>query len=370
MPVTDFGALSEARKRIWAAETWQEGRDQSFWMGNQFMGRSDADMNRPIQRITKLTETERGVECVMQLVADLVGDGVAGDNELTGNEDPMYNDTQVIRLDQLRHGVRSKGSMAEQATVIRFRATGREKLSFWMADKLDEMMFLVASGRAFTLNTDGSSRGASQLPNLTFAADIAASSTNRIRFAGSATSEATVTVDDKVGWNEIVGLRTFAERQKLKPIRDRGKTYYAVVLSTEQARDLLLDSTYQTIVSRAGERGSANVLFQNAMAVVQGVILYAHNKTFNTLGLTSGVDKWGAGSNVDGAQALLFGAQGLGFAQIGNTIMAEADITDYGNRPGMAFGRKIGMLKPRFKTSATTSAEDFGMIAFKTAAAP
>lgn len=369
MAATDFGALSDAVKKVWATETWQEGRDQSFWFANQFMGRSDTDMNRPIQRVTKLTETERGLECVMQLVADLIGDGVVGDNELEGNEEALFNDAQTIRIDQLRNGTRSKGSMAEQATVIRFRATSREKLSFWMSDKVDEMMFLTGSGRAFTLNTDGSTRSGSQLNQLTFAADVSAATTNRIRFAGSATSEATVTTSDTITWNEIVSLRTFMERQKIRPIRDRGKNYYAIVMSTEQARDLMLDSTYQTIVSRAGERGSTNVLFNNAMAVVQGMVLYAHNKTFNTLGLTSGTDKWGAGNNVDGAQALGFGAQALGFAQIGSANMNESDNTDYGNRPGLSFGRKVGMLKPVFNTAETAAAEDFGVVAFKTAAA-
>jgi hypothetical protein len=40
-----------------------------------------------IQRVTELTETERGKECVMQLVLDMQNDGVVGDNELTNNEE-------------------------------------------------------------------------------------------------------------------------------------------------------------------------------------------------------------------------------------------------------------------------------------------
>jgi hypothetical protein len=84
----------------------------------------------------------------------------------------------------LRQGVKNKGEMAEQATVIRFRATAETKLGYWMADKMDEMAFLVASGRAFTLTLDDSTRGTSQLPSLKFAADVVAASTNRIVHAG------------------------------------------------------------------------------------------------------------------------------------------------------------------------------------------
>ena len=45
----------------------------------------------------------------MQLVLDLQNDGVVGDNELEGNEEAMVNDAQTITIDQLRHGVKSKG---------------------------------------------------------------------------------------------------------------------------------------------------------------------------------------------------------------------------------------------------------------------
>ncbi|HKJ94549.1 MAG TPA: DUF4043 family protein, partial [Gammaproteobacteria bacterium] len=102
MATTDFGALTEAQKRVWAAEISREGRDQSFWLSNGFVGRNTSDMTRPVHRITDLTKTERGLECVMQLVADLQNDGVAGDNKLEDNEESLVNDTQVIKVDQLR----------------------------------------------------------------------------------------------------------------------------------------------------------------------------------------------------------------------------------------------------------------------------
>ena len=366
---TDFGGLSAARKVMWAQEVWQAGRDASFWFSNGWIGRSDSDMNSPIQRVTKLTETERGRECVMQLVNDLQGDGVVDDNELDNNEEALVNSAQTIRLSQLRHGCKNKGEMAEQATVIRFRATAKEKLTFWIADKIDELMFLVLSGRAFTLNTNGSTRAASQLPQLSFANDVVAASTNRIVHAGVATSEGTLTANDKMSWAVIVNSKTKAQRKKLRPIRQGGKEYVAIVMSSEQERDLLLDPTYQTIVSRAAERGMSNPLFKNAMAVVQGVVLYSHNKVFNTLGLAS-ASKWGAGGLVDGAQALLVGAQCGALATLGNMFMRESTLTDYGNRPGIGVGRKLGMLKPQYPSlpdGGTT--EDFGTIAVKTAAA-
>ncbi|MEY4300591.1 MAG: hypothetical protein RIR25_1827, partial [Verrucomicrobiota bacterium] len=208
----------------------------------------------------------------------------------------------------------------------------------------------------------------SQLPLLSFAADVQAPSSGRSFFAGSATSTATLTASDKVQWNLLNSLQARAKRKRIKPIRAGGREYYAVVLSTEQMRDLKNDSNYQTIVSRAGVRGDTNPLFRGATAVVEGLVIYDHQKVFNTLGLATN-SKWGASGTVDGAQGILMGAQALGFAEIGNLDYSESDNTDYQNRPGMSVGRIIGMVKPRFQSiwdGRTT--QDFGVLSFYTAA--
>lgn len=366
MATTDFGALSTAKKRVWAADIWKAGRDQNFWMSQGFVG---TGANNVIERITALTETERGRECIMQLVGDIVSDGVVGDNLLEGNEESMWNDTISIRIDQIRQGLRSRGRMSEQDTVVRFRTTGREKLGFWMADKLDELMFLTVSGVPYTTNLDGTTRiGSSQLPSLNFSADVAAPTSARRAFGGGATSTATLVAGDRVSWNGLVSLQARAKRARLKPIRSGGREYYAVLLSTEQMRDLKTDTNYQTIVSRTAPRGDSNPLLKGAVAVVEGLIIYDHQKVFNTLGLAGG-SKWGAGGNVDGAQALLLGAQALGYATIGNTDYNESDNTDYQNRPGMAVGQVVGMMKPQFQSVFDgRTRQDFGVFSWFTAA--
>lgn len=365
MATTDFGALSAAQKRVWASDIWQAGRDQNFWMSNGFVGTSPGSV---IQRINDLTETERGKVCVMQLVGDIVSDGIVGDNLLEGNEEAMWNDSIEIRIDQIRNGVRSRGRMSEQSTVIRFRSTGKEKLSFWLADKIDELIFLTLAGMAYTLNLDNSTRSTSQLPSLSFASDIAAPSSSRKFYAGTATGTASLTTSDKMTWNLLVNLQAYAKRKRLRPVRDGGRDYYAVIMSTEQARDLKTDTNYQTIVSRAAPRGNGNPLFTGAFAVVDGLVLYDHQKVPNTLGLASS-SKWGGSGTVDGAQAALLGAQALGFATIGNTMFNESDQTDYQNRPGMAVGKIIGMVKPQFKSVFDSNTkQDFGTIAVYTAA--
>jgi N4-gp56 family major capsid protein len=359
MASTDFGALDIARKKVWAAEIWQAGRDANFWMSNGFVGKGK---NNVVERITELTTTERGEQCIMQT------DGVAGDNTLEGNEEALFNDAVALNIDQMRQGVRSKGAMSEQRTVIRFRSTAKEKLSFWFADKIDELMFLTAAGIAYTYLTNGATRAVSQLTQLKFASDVVAPSSGRIRYVSGATSTASLTSTNTMSWNTLVSAQAYAKRKKMKPIRSGGREYYAVLMSTEQCRDLKEDTTYQTIVSRAAPRGTDNPLFKAALAVVDGLVLYEHNKTPNTLGLASG-SKWGSGGTVDGAQALLLGSQALGLATVTDMEFEESDNTDYKNRPGIAVARMIGILKPQFTSipDANTK-QDFGILSLYTAA--
>lgn len=109
MASTDFGALSTLQKIAYSDKVSKQGRDDNFFMSNGFMGSSTSDSSKPIQKVTELTKTERGTEAVLPLVTDLSGGGVAGDNMLEGNEEALLADSQTIRIDQLRNGVRSKG---------------------------------------------------------------------------------------------------------------------------------------------------------------------------------------------------------------------------------------------------------------------
>ena len=370
MALTDFGSWTDIRKRVFSDTITKQARDDNFWMSNGFMGGSTDDSSRPIQKITELTKTERGTEAVLPLVGDLQG-LIAGDNPVEGNEATILADSQTIRIDQLRQGVKSKGQMSEQATVIRFRATAKNVLAFWLADTLDELMFLTVQGRAYSVNTDGSTRTVGQHASLTFASDVATASTNRIMYAGSATSEGTITSADTMTWDLITQAKAFAKRKRIRPIRNGGKSYYVLVLSTEQCRDLEKSTDYKTLTAQAMPRGEDNPLFMRAKKVINEIVIYDHQKVYNTLGLSSG-SRWGSGSTIHGAQAMLLGAQAMGYASLddGSPGMQESDSTDYQNRPGLAIRRMCGLLKPQYKSKFDSqSREDYGVVTIKTAAA-
>mgnify|MGYP001558893239 CR=1 FL=1 len=374
MASTDFGAATELRVKQWSLQVTMQGRDDSFWFANGFVSANTADSNKPIQRVTELSRTQRGLECVMPMTMDLSADAaVVGDNLLEGNEVAIDTDNQSIRIDQIRFATKSRGEMSEQATVLQFRTQSKDKLAFALSDTTDELGFLTAAGRAYTLNTDGSTRGTSQLPSLSFAADVAAASTNRVVYAGSATSEATLTAADKMEWNVILQAKATAKRKRIRPIRMGGKSFYIMVMSTEQLRDLEQSADYKSLQAQAMPRGMDNPLFQNAKKVISDVVIYDHQKVFNTLGLSSG-SRWGAAGTVHGAQAMLLGAQALGYADITGDTGAgwreNPGSNDFGNRQSIGYGRKMGLLKPQYKSKYDSNTrEDYGILSIKTAAA-
>jgi N4-gp56 family major capsid protein len=371
MALTDFSQLASAQKKVWSARVWQAGRDTSFFFGTPgFLGSDTSDASKPIHLVTDLTATERGDRVLMPLVQDLIGDGVVGDNELEGNEEALVADDIEITIDQLRHAIKSRGRMSEQRTVIRFRAQAKDKLGYWLGQKLDELAFLTAAGIAYTKKLDGTTRPiTSQLPQLSFASSITAPSSARTVFPGSVTATSGLTASDKMSWNLLIRAKATAVRRRIKPVRVNGSNTYIIVMSPEQARDLKSDPDYRTIVANAGARGDANPLFTGAFAKVDGLILYEHARVPTTLGAASG-SKFGAGGAVDGATALFMGAQALGFARIGDASWDESDNQDYGNREGIAYGRMIGFAKPNFRSQYDNNTDqDFAMQVVYTAAA-
>jgi hypothetical protein len=84
---------------MWAKDLWQQARELAFI--SKFVGTGP---DAVIQRITELSKTEKGEMVVMHLLADLVKDGIQGDNEREGNEEAMEVYSETITFDMISHG--------------------------------------------------------------------------------------------------------------------------------------------------------------------------------------------------------------------------------------------------------------------------
>lgn len=356
MALTNFAALTDEQKTVWSLDFWRQARNLSFL--NKYTG---TGTNSIVQRITDLKKSEKGARAVITLIADLEGDGVVGDNTLEGNEEALSSYDQVIQIDQMRHGNQHKGRMADQKSVVTFRTESKDKLAYWMADRLDQLAFLTASGVSYAYNTDGTLRVGSQFPNLAFAADVTAPSTNR-HFRWDAASglvagdTSQVVAADTPTYKMIVDMKAVAKEHFVRGVDTGGddEGYHLFLTPTAFAR-LRMDPDFMANQRHAGARGPNSELFKGTSSVVcDGVMVHEFRHVFHSA-------TWGGGA-VAGCRGLFCGAQALGLADIGAAYWEE-DGFDYKNRQGISIGKIAGLLKPKFYAKKTGTTEDFGVFA-------
>lgn len=367
--LTNFSLLTNEQKTIWSMDLWKQARNMSFV--NQFMGKGP---NSLVQHITELKKSEKGARAVITLLADLQGDGVAGDRTLEGNEEAMQTFDQVIRIDQLRHANRHEGKMADQKSVVEFRGNSRDVLAYWMADRIDQMAFLTLGGVAYSKTPNGATRVGSDLVNLEFAADVAAPSANRrlrwdnngtvgegVLIASAATTDVVVT--DLPCWNMFVQLKAYAKNRYMRGVGASGgeETFHAFLHPDAMAK-LKTDPNYRDNLRYSQNKDVNDKLFSGSSVKVDGIYLHEFRHVPNVRSATSGAAKYGTGLNLEGSQVLFCGAQALGMADIGAPEWNEKGF-DYDNSQGIAVGKILGFLKPKFQNIYESNAvEDFGVI--------
>ena len=364
MALTNFGALTQEQKTVWSMDLWKQARNQSFI--NKFLGKGPNSM---IQHITELKKSEKGARAVITLLADLTGDGVAGDRTLEGNEEAMQSFDQVIRIDQLRHANRHEGRVADQKSIVEFRGNSKDVLAYWLADRMDQLAFLTLAGVGYSKTNRGAPRVGSDLQYLEFAQDVSAPSANRrLRWDGTAKtmtiggSTSSIVAADTPTWEMLVQLKAYAKDHYIRGIKeDGGEETFHVFLTPQAMAKLKLDNNYMLNVRHAQQRGDGNVLFTGSSVKIDGLYLHEFRHVYNTANAASG-SKWGGTGTVDGCSIAFCGAQALGMADIGAPEWVEKGF-DYENQQGISVSKILGFLKPKFSSIYESgSVEDFGVI--------
>lgn len=364
MTVTNFNALTTEQKTVWSRDIWKMARNVAFV--SKFTGRGP---NAMIQRVTELTKSEKGTRAVLTLVADLEDDGVAGDDQLEGNEEAIKAYDQVIQIDQLRTANRHKGRLADQKSVVNFREQSRDVLAYWLADRMDQLAFLTLSGVAYSNTNKGAARPSVTFPNLDFAGDVSVPSTNRhLQWDGAAgnlvaSSLGTLALaDDKPSWAMLVEAKAIAKEKYIRGIKGPGgQEFYHVFMTPTGMAKLRQDADYLANVRNAGVRGSMNELFKGTDTVmVDGLMIHEFRHVFNNSGLPDG-SRAGVSNDVTYQRTLFAGAQSLGMADIGAPEWIEKGF-DYDNQQGISIAKIFGYLKPQFYSIYDQATEDFGLL--------
>ena len=380
MANTNFAALTSEQLTIWSRDFWRVARNMSFI--DQFAG---SGSNAMVQRISELTQSEKGARAVLTLLADMTGDGIVGDNTLEGNEESLRAYDIVVTIDQLRFANRLSGRLADQKSVVNFREHSRDALAYAMADRMDQLAFLTLSGIGYNLKNNGALRpsmnSGQNLNDLEFSSAISAPTSNRHRrvdatgglVAGDVTA---MDAADKLSYSTIVDLKAYAKDNYIRGLRGAGndETFHLFVTPQVMA-DLKLDSDFLANVRQAGVRGPGSSLFSGSSSLmVDGVMIHEFRHVLNTNNALTGTSsnagaagyKWGADADVNGSRCIFAGAQALAMADIGIPEIVE-DTFDYGNQNGISIGKIFGLKKPVYHSDHTGQNEDFGVIALDVA---
>lgn len=367
---TNFGLLTNEQKTVWSLDFWKQARNYSFI--DKFLGSTDNSM---IQRITELTTDQKGSRAVITLVADMEGDGVVGDRQLKGNEEILKSYDQVIRMDQIRNANHNEGKMAEQKSIVNFRTQSKNKLAYWLGDRMDQLAFLTLSGVAYSQTNKGAARVGSDLINLEFAVDVKAPSSRRnLTWQRSSMSllanqgtggivAGAIGTGDYPCWEMFVAAKAYAKDNYIRgTVSNEGEELFHAFLTPQAMAKLKLDPTYRDNLrySTMG-KGEAGNQFTGSSVKIDGIMLHEFRHVYNTAGAAPG-SKWGAGGNVDGCQILFCGAQAMGMADIGNSEWNE-ELDDYANSYGIGIAKMLGFLKPQFYTQYSGgTVQDHGLL--------
>lgn len=366
MGYTALGSQQPEHVRKWTKESIRVFRENFFFQ--KFLGESE---NSIVQLVTELKKTEKGDRAMIGLVQDMRGTGIVGDNDFDDREESLEASWVEIHTDQLRNGAKSKGRVDDQNSVFQFRKEARDKLGYWRANIMEELMMLTACGVSYQYNTDGSTRtiGAQDDPRtLEYAADVSAPSSGR-HFAFNGTNivagdTTTVTTGYVPKYGMIVDLMAEAKTRGIKPLRVGGKDHMVYLCHPKTFAKLKKDADFRDALINAGERGKMNPVFTGADAItMDGLIIHTNNRVYNTFGAASG-SKWGSGGTVDGTRSLLMGCQALAMADIWGQAKWYEGKKDHDAKDVISIAMYTGVLKPRFESRYDSdTVQDFGLFA-------
>ena len=331
---------------LWAKKLSVEALRQTYFY--QFMGKSADSLVMYRDEIGK----DAGDNVTFGLRAQLTGAGTLGDGTLEGNEEALATYTDNLKVDQLRHAVRSSGKMSEQRVSFDVRDEAKSGLADWWADRYDTALFNQLCG--FTAQSDVRFTGNN--------AAIAPDAAHIYRPNGRTADEALTTGDE---FNLAVIDRMVARASQfstangtgnpIRPMRAQGRKLLVMFIHDDQVYQLRQSAAagswvdFQKSAIQGGDK--ENPLFKGGDLIGEynGVLLHRAPR------ITNGVNSTTGAAVANTRRAVLVGAQAAMFATGRDQGEGQRDrftwveeSFDYGNQLGVSAGSIFGLKKTRY----------------------
>ena len=337
MATTAFGTNDSQTVSLWSKMTMREGI-RCTRLFRKFLGNDDRSI---IQRYVDL-EKAAGDTVKVDLLMQMKGSGVSGDNRLKDNEEALVYYQDEVKIDQLRnaHAFRK---MSQQRTVHDLRKDASRNLGDWWGSILESYMFRRLCGD--TSLTHGE-------------ASLAPDSGHVSYCGGQATEAAVVSNTEYITLDELdyAKEKAMMATPPMKPVRIEGDYYYVVVLHPYSVTDLKLNlggssvMKWVDIQQYANLRGLKNPIFTGALGVYNKMILFESDEIYSPI--TSCYRNLLLGAQA-GAFALGNAYDKLDQSKFGkkNFMSWYEESDDYGNEKGIGCGGIFGINKNRFNST-------------------
>jgi len=347
MAVTAFGTNDAQTVKIWSTMTLRESLKPTLTA--KLMGTGKMAI---IQRLIEL-EKSAGDQIKYDLLMQMTGAGVTGDNRMRDNEEALVYYQDTVNIDQLRnaHAFRR---MSQQRTLHDMRMDAKVNLADWWAGKIDDYMFRCLCGDT----------------TLSHGQTATAPTANHTIWSGDATSQATIGNNDQFSLADIDYAKEKAKTltPPIRPTGVNGNDMFVVVLHPYSVTDLRLDvanSAYvdwPTIQMMANQRGNSNPIFTGALGVYNNCIMFESTRIYtpasnvrNNLFLGAQAGVFALGGAYDSIEKTRVGKD--------NLMSWYEEVDDYGNEKGISCGAIFGINKSVFNSA------DYGLITIQSYAA-
>ena len=341
MAVSEFGNSSVQNVNIWSKLTFREALKATKF--KKFLGKTKKSI---IQRLVDLEKTA-GDTIKYDLLMQMSGSGVTGDNRMKDNEEALVYHQDNIVIDLLRNAHAFK-QMSQQRTLHNLRTDAKENLSDWWAGKLDDYMFRYLCGD--TSMNHGQAAVVADSDHYVVAGDVT-------HTGDIAANEASLGSNDQVDLMDIdyAKEKAMTITPKIRPTIVDGKELYVAIFHTYSITDLRTSANssatikWSTIQADANMRGSKNPIFSGAHGVYNGVVIDESTRVYSPatnvrrnlfLGAQAGV--FAVGNAYDKISQRKSGSD--------NMMTWVEELTDYDNEKGIAAGMTFGMKACRFNS--------------------
>jgi len=359
---TDFPLNDPLAVQRWSTSLAYEAAKKQYFA--KFIGTSKDAL------ITLKTELNKGAgeKITVGLRMKLSGNGIEGDNIIEGTsaEEALtfYND--AVFIDQLRKGTKSKGKMSEQRVPYNLRKEGRDALSTWWAEELDEQIFFYLAGEATAANVTTTHHGT--ITTNAGRANNALSAPSTIVYGETsgvaATGKADLAAGDKMGLYLVDKLVAAAETADpmIQPMMVDGEKKFILLMHTFDAFNMRagVSENDWLMIRKATDRGNKGLIYKNALGEYADVIMHKHRGVIR-------YNDYGAGANIAASRSLFMGSQAAMIAYGQNSSPNRYSWNEEKDDRGNALAITAGVIFGIKKT--TYNSLDFGVIAVDCACA-